>query len=564
MWDMNRAYELPPDPLKRPADARIPYRDLPASIATDWTPDLIQQALIQHMAGFFSGSALLTDAIFGDPRVQATLHTRVAALLGQTVRFTPASEVRGKNVDPAKAREACDAWAAEFDRICPRETMGQFLQWGVGLGFGLAELRWDTSEPLWRPYLKTWHPQFAWFNVVTRRYIVSTMDGPMEVVPGDSRWVLYTPNGEYRGWLHGAVRAIAIPWLVRQYAQRDWARYSEVHGIPILKAVVPIGGDAEQKERFIEAASNLGQESVVLCPQGIDGYKYDLDMLEATDRSWEAFQGLMDRCDMSIVLAVLGQNLTTEVKEGSFAAARVHGDVRQTILEHDQATMAQLVYQQIARPWALYNFGDADLAPMTNWTVEPVEDANAKVAVVRDLGLALQAYASAGVAVDEVRLGEMLGVPVTGRAQSPAPPEQPVSEPAPLEPAEDAATLAMSATLTAGPKRFEHINFTPPDGVRAEARRGLDWRAEHGRGGTAVGVARARDLANGRAVSPETARRMASYFARHEVDKQGEGWSPGEDGYPSAGRIAWALWGGDAGQSWSAKLVKQMDAADES
>jgi HK97 family phage prohead protease len=56
---------------------------------------------------------------------------------------------------------------------------------------------------------------------------------------------------------------------------------------------------------------------------------------------------------------------------------------------------------------------------------------------------------------------------------------------------------------------------------------------------------------------------MASYFARHEVDKQGQGWSPGEDGFPSAGRIAWALWGGDPGQAWASKLTRQMNAADE-
>ena len=111
--------------------------------------------------------------------------------------------------------------------------------------------------------------------------------------------------------------------------------------------------------------------------------------------------------------------------------------------------------------------------------------------------------------------------------------------------------------------RYDHIDFSPPAGVRSEAQKGLDWRAEYGRGGTAVGVARARDLSNGTNISPDTAKRMASYFARHEVDKQGEGWSPGEDGFPSAGRIAWALWGGDAGQAFASKLVKQINAADE-
>jgi HK97 family phage prohead protease len=99
--------------------------------------------------------------------------------------------------------------------------------------------------------------------------------------------------------------------------------------------------------------------------------------------------------------------------------------------------------------------------------------------------------------------------------------------------------------------------FVPNRAMRAEAKRGLDWREEFGRGGTAVGVARARDIVNGRNLSLDTVKRMRSYFARHEVDKQGQGWSPGEDGYPSAGRIAWALWGGDAGRSWANKIVAE-------
>jgi HK97 family phage prohead protease len=56
---------------------------------------------------------------------------------------------------------------------------------------------------------------------------------------------------------------------------------------------------------------------------------------------------------------------------------------------------------------------------------------------------------------------------------------------------------------------------------------------------------------------------MVSYFARHEVDKEGEGFDRGESGYPSAGRIAWALWGGDPGQSWANAKAAQLDRIDE-
>lgn len=106
------------------------------------------------------------------------------------------------------------------------------------------------------------------------------------------------------------------------------------------------------------------------------------------------------------------------------------------------------------------------------------------------------------------------------------------------------------------------IDTVPTDGMVEEATRGLAWREEFGRGGTAVGVARARDIKNRKELSPRTVKRMRSFFARHEVDKQAEGFSPGEDGYPSNGRIAWALWGGDAGQSWANKLVAQMENID--
>jgi len=104
---------------------------------------------------------------------------------------------------------------------------------------------------------------------------------------------------------------------------------------------------------------------------------------------------------------------------------------------------------------------------------------------------------------------------------------------------------------------------TPNEAMKEEAQRGLDWRNEFGRGGTEVGIARARDIVNGRDLSEETIGRMVSYFARHEVDKEAEGFRPGEDGYPSNGRIAWALWSGDPGKTWAerewAKIKNDRD-----
>lgn len=110
------------------------------------------------------------------------------------------------------------------------------------------------------------------------------------------------------------------------------------------------------------------------------------------------------------------------------------------------------------------------------------------------------------------------------------------------------------------PSRYDDLDFTPPPAVAEAARRGLELRGEHGRGGTAIGVARARDLSNRRNLSPDTVRRMVSYFARHDVDREGARWA--DPDAPSAGYIAWHLWGGDAGRDWAEALKRRMDDAD--
>ena len=98
--------------------------------------------------------------------------------------------------------------------------------------------------------------------------------------------------------------------------------------------------------------------------------------------------------------------------------------------------------------------------------------------------------------------------------------------------------------------------YTIPKAAQAEAKKALEWRKEHDRGGTSVGVNTARTLANGGQIGIEKVRHIAKYFPRHEVDKKAKGWKPGQDNFPSNGRIAWALWGGDAAWRWARSIVE--------
>lgn len=105
--------------------------------------------------------------------------------------------------------------------------------------------------------------------------------------------------------------------------------------------------------------------------------------------------------------------------------------------------------------------------------------------------------------------------------------------------------------------------YKPTTGMATAAKRALKWKADGEPGGTLVGLARANQLKDREPLSESVVLRMYSFFSRHEVDKQATGFRSGEEGFPSKGRVAWDLWGGDGGYSWSTAKRGQIMRARE-
>lgn len=100
--------------------------------------------------------------------------------------------------------------------------------------------------------------------------------------------------------------------------------------------------------------------------------------------------------------------------------------------------------------------------------------------------------------------------------------------------------------------------YKPTTGMATAAKRALKWKDEGKPGGTLVGLARANQLKDREPLSESTVLRMYSFFSRHEPDKQATGFYSGQEGFPSKGRVAWDLWGGDGGYSWSKRKRDQI------
>lgn len=408
-------YAPPSDPLKetRREDIVTVYRDLPVVHAwIDWHVDMVRRTLREHVAGQFRLSSTLVDDLTGDDRIMSSLRTRGNAVVG-----LPFDLVASEDVSEQLAEAVAEDAAKARKRALPRDVESEMRRCALMMGFAIAELIWDTSNPKrWVPLVKVWDPRHCYYDITVRRYVVQTLDGPVYVQPGNGKWFVYTPHGDHRGWMFGAVRALAIPWLIRQFAARDWARWSEKYGLGVIGAKAPAGADDKDKERFFRQIANLGRESTVLLPQGINGQNFDLAVYEAQSRGWDGFEALIEWANTAITLTIQGQTLTTEVKEGSLAAARVHGDVRQSEVAFDGGSFAEDEREQLWKPYCLFNHGNADAAPTPNYDATPAEDKNELAEATSTAAGALSTLASLEVPVDVVEYCGKVGIPLRADA----------------------------------------------------------------------------------------------------------------------------------------------------
>jgi uncharacterized protein DUF935 len=409
------AFQPPRDPLavgRLKSRTAVIHRDVPLVVVqTGWDIAQVRKALVDLVIGIFDAPSQLVDSAMGDSRVSSALLSRSSVLMGAPLKFEIPKRFKGSKI----AQECHDAWVEHWPSMASEPILSDMQIWGAMLGFWSGQILWDTSGDVIKPYLYPWHPRYTYYHWTFRRYIALTMDGSVPIEPGDGHWILHAPYGEYRGWMRGAIRPIAPWWLARNYALRDWARYSERHGLPIAKGITPQGADPASVQEFRNQLANIGQECVVQVQQSQDVQigSYDFEWVETKGTGWEVFPGLKSASDDEITLALLGQTLTTQVKEGSLAAARVHSDVRQNIVEADARGLSQTVYTQVARPFAALNFGDPDLAPRAIWNVKPDEDKEMLARAFQGFATGVNQSRQAGKQAKSLgKLGKRFGLPL--------------------------------------------------------------------------------------------------------------------------------------------------------
>lgn len=348
-------------PLLLPRDF-IPVREIqPIVPLSGWTPADIMGAIDQHDAGQFGQSELLYHAMTKEPRIGSGLASRTHA-----IRTFPFS-LHVKAEAPPRLMRAAQALQSNWDVVLSETDRSEVIKRVILFGFCVGRIHWTLLDGQSVPCIKPWTHANLYYNFNDRSFYGLTEHGEqVRIVDDGVHWVIFTSGGE-RPWLNGALRQLGRIFFLLAHAYDCWGSYNDVEGTSIRGVRTP-EIKREQKEvlELWRVVDLLRGGDTVLLPQG-----FDLSLITSSARgnAYQTFLHLIDLCNRSIAIVLLGNNLSQEVKGASLAATDAAlGQVTRSLTISDVSFLAKPLQRGPMRAWVRANF-----SPRFYETPEPLE-----------------------------------------------------------------------------------------------------------------------------------------------------------------------------------------------
>ena len=259
----------------------------------------------------------------------------------------------------------------------------------INIGFAGMSKSWvlesdykGSGEDLYIPECWVFHPSNVWYNTGTYEYYITTFEKGLLIV-GDSNTdervqIIKHANAE-RPWMEGVVRSVGLYYMDKWYALNDWRTYITNNANP-LRILETIREDSSRgiddmsiEQSLIDIAKHQQLGLPVHLPEG-----HKLDLLQAnTTMTADIFEKKINHADTEIAIAYLGQNLTTEVKGGSHAAAKVHENVLHDRIRAYTKTLNSAL-NLLIKDFYRFNFPGNVRVPIAYFNPEPEEDTSMK------------------------------------------------------------------------------------------------------------------------------------------------------------------------------------------
>ena len=369
----------------------------------------IEQAIRQLEQGAFYYAAYLWEQMLKDDRLAAKVEERIDRLIGAPLDIEPATTINRtspkgitQKSPTEQTQKIADDFKDQYSRIMPPHQLTKLLRNAYSMSVGVAHVEKVRTATSTQPTIRVWNNRYLRYDWLSRQFrLVTENHGEITLLPDDPEWIVYQPFGPI-GWLDAAkIRSSALPWLIRHWSRSWWARRQEVHGQPIRLGIIPSTRDPQDEKTFLAQLTRLNHEAVIRLPQGTDGNKFDVKLLEAAGTDWEGFQKLLEHCDDSLAVVWLGQAQSTK-GQGGLGAKENAGESTIVPLLRKDKLVEQVLRDQLIKPWCDDNYvGDAEkLAPSLNWQIDPPEDAEKVSKSDLQLAQAVNFFKQAGAPLD--------------------------------------------------------------------------------------------------------------------------------------------------------------------
>jgi len=271
-----------------------------------------------------------------DAEIESALETRLNALLGTPWRLDE-NDAPSEHIDWLKTQ------------LKPRiETIIRGTWVAVPYGYAVQEIIY-RREPDGRIGLaRVTEKPFEWFQPTRDGglYLLRP-DGSKVRVNTDIKFLLTRRQPSWRQpYGEALLSRLWHPWFFRYNAWRFWMQFVERFGEPLL-----IGATLDP-QRMVEEIQSLGYEAVLAVPEGTQ--------VSLMQPHGDGHKVLIEELVKQVNKTILGQTLTSDVgKTGSYAAAKVHNEVRTDRRDADARLVAGTVQTLINALWLLNGFDGA-------------------------------------------------------------------------------------------------------------------------------------------------------------------------------------------------------------
>lgn len=518
------------------------------------TPDQVRTILRNVRTGRLEDQDRLFRLMLDTwPRLRKALNEVSGAVARLKMEIKPAI-IEGQEEPTPRALQIQQVVERALNSYAPRpghweldtSNMVKALIDAYAKGISVLEIVWQNENNVISPRCYAPVPAkylaFPTFSNEADRLMIAPLgvnNSTLEDFPPD-RFVIgvWSQGGAHP--IYGAnLRALTKYWLASIYGLGWLMQFAQLFGIPTRTAKTD--GTEEALNKAEEMLESIGSSGWAATGPGVE-----FEIHSAISGSGDSLpqSHLMDVADRACDILLLGQTLTTDnTGTGSRALGEVHEGIRGEVLQSVSSWVADIITTQVIPAIVRMNFGAvaSEEMPYCEMHIPVVKDEKA-------IAERVKLYKEIGVEMPKAWVYEELNIPLPNEGEEifsgSLPGELPDPELPPTEEVESARA---------------DVDLRPTEEMARNATRALEIRRTKPpseRGMVAVGLARARDISNRVELSPDTVKRMVSFFSRHEVDKEGETWDEQGKGWQ-----AWHGWGGDAGFAWAKRKLEELEKA---